>query len=365
MNLQKQIDWQFRHMPRTRAAVDNLGDCSDKRLAICTHLDIKMITFYQGFLEKGGKLFLTTCNPTTVRDEVVEYLVERGADACAWKNMSHEDWHFSFKKALHWQPNYICEFGADLNSLYHQSDIAAPILGGLEGTGSGVSRLQKLTLKYPVFNWDDLTAKEGLHNRHMVGLTTWQAFMERTHLSLHEKKVLVIGAGLVGQGVAVSARAFGGAVTIAEIDPSRRLLANYEGWHVSDLDAALPEADIVVTATGVANVLKPEHLQQLKNGAFVLNVGHVADEINTSELNTEDAIERLPEVFEYPSANGCFYLLSNGAMFNLTAGYGDSINAFDVSLALMAAGVGHLFRASTNYEPGLHLLPNPAWEPYL
>ena len=42
--------------------------------------------------------------------------------------------------------------------------------------------------------------KEGLHNRHMVGLTAWHTFFQTTHLTLHEKRVLVIGYGLVGRG---------------------------------------------------------------------------------------------------------------------------------------------------------------------
>lgn len=365
MSFENEIFWQHRHMKRTRQAVSKLGDCTGVRLAACTHLDNKMIEFYQGFLEKGGELFLTTCNPTTVRDEVVEWLVNRGAQAHAWKNMNEAEWQLSFTKALEWQPHYICEFGADISSLYHQSKSTAPVIAGLEGTGSGVSRLKQFQLQYPIFNWDDLAAKEGLHNRFMVGLTTWQAFMERTHLSLHEMKVLVIGAGLVGQGVASSARAFGGNVTIAEIDPTRRLLANYEGWPIADLEDAIYQADVVVTATGVDNVIRPDHLANLKDGAFVLNVGHVANEINTSELSTADAIERLPEIFEYPNKNGSFYLLSNGAMFNLTAGYGDSINAFDISLALMTAGVGHMLHSGQSFDAGMHLLPNEAWEPVL
>ncbi|TXR54679.1 adenosylhomocysteinase [Reinekea thalattae] len=366
MSFQQHIHWLERHMVRTNAAVSALPDCQGKRLAICTHLDIKMVPFYKGFLERGGELFLTTCNPTTVRDEVVQYLVSLGAEAHAWKDMPEEEWQASFQKALDWQPNYICEFGADINSLFHLSGSDAPVIAGLEGTGSGVSRLQKIDLQYPIFNWDDLAAKEGLHNRHMVGLTTWQAFMERTHLSLHEKNVVVVGAGLVGQGVAASARAFGGSVSIAEIDPSRRIMASYDGWHTVSLDEALPNADIVVTATGVANVIKPEHLANLKDGAFVLNVGHVSDEINTSQLDKSSATELMPEVFEYKnSKNRCFYLLSNGAMFNLTAGYGDSINAFDVSLALMTAGVGHILRAGSEAEIGLHLLPKEAWQPVL
>ncbi|WP_368082905.1 hypothetical protein [Klebsiella michiganensis] len=46
-----------------------------------------------------------------------------------------------------------------------------------------------------------MPVKEGLHNRHMVGLTAWHTFFQTTHLTLHEKKVLVIGYGLVGQGL--------------------------------------------------------------------------------------------------------------------------------------------------------------------
>ena len=42
----------------------------------------------------------------------------------------------------------------------------------LEATGSGIARLAGLTLRYPIFNWDDLPVKEGLHNRRMVGLIT-------------------------------------------------------------------------------------------------------------------------------------------------------------------------------------------------
>ncbi len=37
--------------------------------------------------------------------------------------------------------------------------------------------------------------------------------------------MLVIGYGLVGRGVAAAAKAFGGQVMVAEIDPARRLQA--------------------------------------------------------------------------------------------------------------------------------------------
>ncbi len=47
--------------------------------------------------------------------------------------------------------------------------------------------------------------------------------------------MLVIGYGLGRPGVAAAAKAFGGQVMVAEIDPARRLQAAYDGWHVVDL----------------------------------------------------------------------------------------------------------------------------------
>lgn len=66
-----------------------------------------------------AKVFLTTCNPTTVQDDVV-WLVERGAQACAWRDMSDADWQQSWGKAIAWGPTHLCEMGADITTLLHQ-----------------------------------------------------------------------------------------------------------------------------------------------------------------------------------------------------------------------------------------------------
>ncbi|MDW6001879.1 NAD(P)-dependent oxidoreductase [Vibrio mangrovi] len=364
MSFAQDLNWIRRNMQRTAYTVAQFGDCRDKKVAVCTHLDMKMVPLYEGFLQQGGSLFVTTCNPTTVRNEVVEYLADLGAVTQAELNMSEQAWEDSIQQAIDWQPDYVCEFGAEIMSRIQQRG-NQKIIAGLEGTGSGVARLQDEALTFPVYNWDDLDAKEGLHNRHMVGLTAWQAFCERTHLTLHEKTVLVIGYGLVGQGVAFSARAYGGAVVVAERDPARRLMAQYDGWQVADPDEMIGQADVVVTATGARNVVTQTHLRQLKNGAFVMNVGHVSDEIDTSGLDMSRAEEVMPYVFEYQQQGKHFFLLANGAMFNLTAGFGDSINAFDVTLAIMAAGMQHMMGEGAKAEPGFYLLPDEVWKPAL
>ena len=364
-NLTKEVAWASQNMPRTLRQVAALPDLSHVRLACCMHLDMKMIPLVQGLLEKGAKVFLTTCNPTTVQDEVVAWLVERGAEACAWRNMSDTDWQQSWEKAIAWGPTHLCEMGADITTLLHQRGEFGNVVAGLEATGSGVNRLGDIRPGYPIFNWDDLPVKEGLHNRHMVGLTAWHTFFQTTHLTLHEKKVLVIGYGLVGQGTAAAARAYGGQVMVAEIDPARALQARYDGWQVVDLASAVAQADVIATATGAKNVLSAQHLQQAQDGVFILNVGHVAEEIDVGFLQGLPHHEPMPYVNAYKLNEKTVYLLANGSMFNLTAGYGDSLNAFDVTLAVMAAGIGHIVGAGARQTPGLYLLPQSAWQPAL
>ncbi len=104
ISLAKEVAWASQNMPRTLRQVAALPDLSGVRLACCMHLDMKMIPLVQGILDKGAQVFLTTCNPTTVQDDVVAWLVERGAEACAWRNMSDADWQQSWEKRLPGSP---------------------------------------------------------------------------------------------------------------------------------------------------------------------------------------------------------------------------------------------------------------------
>lgn len=360
----QQLSWTRRQMPRTARLLQSSQIERGVRIAICTHLDIKMIPVYEHLLNQGAELFITTCDPNTVRDEVVTYLVGLGAQASAWYGMSEDQWRDSLGNAIAWQPDYICEFGGELSALYQQSH-GTGLKAAMEGTGSGVARLQNLSIGFPVLNWDDLDAKEGLHNRHMVGLTAWQAFCQRTHLTLHEKQVTLLGYGLVGQGVAAAARAYGGHVTVVERDPARALMARYDGWATGNLEDLLAQTDVLVTATGAKGIVGLRELAQLKDGAFVMNVGHGTGEIRVDELDLAAATEVMPHVFEHCLNERRLYLLANGAMFNLTAGFGDSLNAFDVTLAIMAGGLNYMVNHSNRLATGLQALPVEAWQPGL
>ncbi len=363
---EQNLAWTRRHMALTCAQNELLPDLTGVRLAVSAHLDIKSIIAYEALLQHGCELFLTTCNPLTVRDSVVSYLVNKGAEAHVWHGMSAADQAEAMQRVIAWQPTHLCEMGAEITAALLEQRISSPVKAGLEATGSGISLINKLcaegyTLTYPIFNWDDLPIKEGLHNRFLVGLSTWNTFTERTHLSLHRKQVLVIGYGLVGQGVADTARAFGGTVSIAERDSARLLEARYAGYEAGPLDELLPRADVIVTATGARQVLNARHFPHLKDGCFLLNVGHIADEIEVEALNPLK--QTIPFVEEATLNGRTIYLFAGGSMANLVAGQGDTLNAFDLTLATMVAGLRHIFTSEAqNCPPKLYPLPRQAWE---
>lgn len=138
------LSWAKRHMPRLVRAVANLPGLSSLRIACSMHLELKIIPLVEGLLHHGADLFLVTCNPTTVRDEVCAYLQERGVTVQAWKDMSPGASRDAIARALAWGPTHLCEFGADLSVAYHQAlptGIGTHVQASLEGTGSGIARL--------------------------------------------------------------------------------------------------------------------------------------------------------------------------------------------------------------------------------
>ncbi len=365
-DIERSVSWVRRNMPLTEEQIARLSSLDGVRLACSVHLEIKTLPFLEAFLSRGGKVFLTTCNTQTVRDDVVGHLVSHGAQAHAWHGMTPGDQQEAASRSIAWKPTHLFEMGARLIARIVEEPVQAAVVAGLEATGSGISRICALEaegrgLRFPVFNGDDIPVKEGLHNRHLVGLTTWHAFMERTRLSLHGRRVLVVGFGLVGQGVAEAARAFGGTVSVAEQDPARALSASYAGYAAGSLEDLAAGADVIVTATGKPGVLAARHLGRLKDGCFLLNVGHTPDEIEVAALG--ERREVLPHLEEARPCGRSVFLFAGGSMANLTAGNGDTLNAFDITMATLASGLRFLVSPeASRFPPGLHSLPRSAWE---
>ena len=153
------------------------------------------------------------------------------------------------------------------------------------------------------------------------------------------------------------ARAYGGTVTVIEKDPVHAIEASYDGWAMGTLAEAVSSADVIVTATGADNIITAEHILMLKDQTFLLNCGHNDAEINVAALRAYPSEQVLPHIEAFRMGQKTIYLLAGGAMFNLTAGDGDSLNAFDVTLAVLVSGIGYIIGQGAKWSPGIHLLP--------
>ncbi len=357
MGFVEELEYLRQHTPLTRAVAEGFRarDLRGVRVAFAVHLDIKTVPVLQAVAQTGAEVFVVTCNPATVRDEVCTYLQKLGVQVRAWAGMSEAAWQDSLTWGLNQRPHFLCEMGGEL--AFRAAQDPKDVRAGMEATGTGVQRLREVKLPFPVLEWNSLPLKEGLHNRYLVGLVTWTTFLHVARVTLYGKRVVVVGYGPVGQGVAEYARLLGAIPVVAELSPDRQVLARYAGCEVAPLHDALPMANVVVTATGRERVLQEEHFLQLQDGTFLLNVGHSNRELDTEALRKYPTRLLRPHVEEVSLPQGRVYLLAAGAMFNLAAGPGDPYDAFDFTSAIWLAGLAHLLDAGPNYPPGLHPMP--------
>ncbi len=139
---------------------------------------------------------------------------------------------------------------------------------------------------------------------------------------------------------------------MVEIDPVPALEAHMEGYRVARLDDALPDADIVVTATGTAGALGPDSFAHLGDGAVLANAGHDDREIDVVALRacalgsepTRAGVETLT------LADGRrVHLLGEGRLVNIAGGDGHPVEIMDLSFSVQALAA-HLL-ASQTLEP--------------
>ncbi len=354
-NFHRDLAWMRAFTPATGAASSALPGLEGERILTVCHLDLKMIPYFEALIKKGAEAWACAANPATTRDEVAEHLNSIGVHTPARKD-DPPGLHAAYlDAAIEATPTLLSEMGADATAA--TGGRLESVRGGLEATGTGIDRLRDLDLAYPVFNWDDVPIKQGLHNRHLVGLMAANTFLDVAGLSLYGRTVLVIGYGPVGRGVADAARAFGAVVEVFDVDTAARLAAAHLGFPTPGLEAGLSRADVVFTATGRDGVLPFEALAACKNGVFLANVGHTSGELPAKELRQRVVNAPRPYIEECEVDGKTFYLLAGGAMFNLAARPGDPYDTFDLVTALMLEATAFLVTEGVDYSPGLHPLP--------
>jgi adenosylhomocysteinase len=168
----------------------------------------------------------------------------------------------------------------------------------------------------------------------------------------------VCGYGDVGKGSAASLRGAGARVKVTEIDPICALQAAMDGFEVTLLEDTLGTADIFITTTGNKDVIRIEHMREMKDMAIVGNIGHFDNEIqvaalkNTKMINIKDQVD----MYEMPSGNRMI-LLSQGRLLNLGNATGHPSFVMSASFTNQVLAQIELWTKGEQYGNEVYVLP--------
>jgi adenosylhomocysteinase len=361
------IEWVARHSPvLNRLARERLADgaLKGKRVAVVVHLEAKTAYLATLLAEAGADVVVAGSNPGTTRDSVCAALVRRGVAVRGVHGASSSEFESDLLAVADAAPEFIIDDGAELTSrlLERRPELMPRLRGVTEETTTGVTRFRAMEaagrLSFPVIAANDAWSKHLFDNRYGTGQSAIAAILGLTNLSGAGKNYVILGYGWVGKGLARYAEGLGGRVTVVEVDPVPALEAYMDGHRVAALADALPDADVVIAATGGIQALAEEHFPLLKDGVLLANAGHHDREIDVAGLDRAAVLveESRPGVTRYDFQDGRrAFLLSEGRLVNIAGGQGHPVEIMDLSFSVQALAVHHL--ASSNLPPGIHRLP--------
>lgn len=253
-----------------------------RTLALNLHLTTLTGALLRELTLGGGTFVITAANPATTDPGTVQYLRNLGIEVYTGGDM--ENRHL---QVFDHEPDLLVDVGFELHQALFEkrSKLVPHVRGAVELTRSGITRLrERKNIPFPIVNINDGRLKNAVENRHGVGEAFWQAVSRLTGMHLSGRRLVVIGYGPVGKGLAAYARAAGMCVEVVERDAVRRLFAHYDGFPTPELADALGRANLAVTATGYGNVLTAEHLASARDGLVVANAGHGGNEIDVAGI---------------------------------------------------------------------------------
>ncbi len=340
------------------------GVFQGKRISICIHLEAKTAYLAEVIQRLGAEVWITSSNPTSSKDDVCAALAEKGIHVFARHDASEADFESYLEAITSCKPHVVVDDGGDVcDYLGKHPEHTANLMGICEETTTGVNRLREKSkrgeLKYPALAINDAQSKFLFDNRHGTGQSTWSSIMNLTNLTVVGKTVVVVGFGWVGRGVAHRAAGLGAEVIVTEIDPWKAWEARMEGFRIMTLLEAAPQGDYFVTCTGEERVIRQEHFEIMKRGAFLSNAGHFGYEIDIPVLKDMAISSQVlrEKVEEYQLADDRkLYLLADGDIINIAGGLGHPVEIMDMSFSLQLAAMHHVLSAS-DLTPGLQAVP--------
>jgi len=165
---------------------------------------------------------------------------------------------------------------------------------------------------------NDSVTKSKFDNKYGCKESLVDGIRRATDTMMAGKTAVVLGYGDVGKGSAASLRGAGARVKVTEVDPICALQAAMDGFEVTTLEDTVSDADIFVTTTGNKDVIRIEHMREMKDMAIVGNIGHFDNEIQVAALQNHEwtNIKDQVDMITFPSGNRMI-LLSQGRLLNL------------------------------------------------
>lgn len=324
-------------------------------VGVCLHVTKETSVLIDSLVKAGAKVKLSAANPLSTQDDIAAFLGTE-AEVWAWRGETSEEYSWCIEQVLKAKPELIIDDGADLHVAANTSRVKS-VVGGCEETTTGVIRIMALAkegrLRYPIVAINNAKTKHLFDNRYGTGQSTFDGILRATSLLVAGKRVVVVGYGWVGKGVALRAKGLGANVTVVEVDPIRSLEAYLDGFDVMSIEEAAASGDWFVTCTGVKNVIPYSAIELMKDGAVLANAGHFDVEIDTATLlKTARSVKEVrPNVDRVVLRNGkSVYLLARGRIVNLVAAEGHPPEVMQMSFANQFMSALYVFENHSSLE---------------
>ena len=371
------------------------------RIVGSLHMTIQTAVLIETLVALGADVRWASCNIFSTQDHAAAAIAKTGIPVFAIKGQSLEehwdylDQSFQFENG----PNMILDDGGDA-TLYvlmgaraeaGEEILAVPqseeeevikvqiykrikqspgwftktrdnIRGVSEETTTGVHRLYELVkngqLPFPAINVNDSVTKSKFDNKYGCKESLVDGIRRATDTMMAGKTAVVCGYGDVGKGSSASLRGAGARVKVTEVDPICALQAAMDGFEVVVLEDVVSDADIFITTTGNKDVIRIEHMREMKDMAIVGNIGHFDNEIQVSSLRNHKwtNIKEQVDMIEMPNGNRLI-LLSEGRLLNLGNATGHPSFVMSASFTNQVLAQIELWTNSKNYKNEVFILP--------
>ncbi|WP_432255177.1 adenosylhomocysteinase [Limimaricola sp. AA108-03] len=401
----KEIEIAETEMPGLMALRAEYGDSrplQGARIAGSLHMTIQTAVLIETLIALGAEVRWASCNIFSTQDHAAAAIARAGTPVFAVKGESlaeywaYTDRIFQFDEGA----NLILDDGGDAtmyiltgarveagetglievptseeeNALFDQirkrldqspgwfTRQRDALRGVSEETTTGVHRLYELhregRLPFPAINVNDSVTKSKFDNRYGCRESLVDGIRRATDTMMAGKVAVVCGYGDVGKGSAASLRGAGARVKVTEADPICALQAAMDGYEVVLLEDEVATADIFVTATGNRDVIRIEHMREMKDMAILGNIGHFDNEIQVAALRNHKwtRIKDQVDMVEMPSGNRII-LLSEGRLLNLGNATGHPSFVMSASFTNQVLAQIELWTRGQEYRPGVFLLP--------